>query len=177
MNGYPFLENKGEYPFSTAAGEVMHTGKHGVGLRVIYNALHTVSEIEALLRESTFSGFPVVVSPESRLIVGFCTRRDLESALRSVRRSSQYVSASSRVYFVATDDTPAGVSGGGGGGDGGGGAPTQAAVRLRKAIDLAPMTVTGEWAHFIVSAKHFANHKLAAFLFTDETPMETVIDM
>jgi chloride channel 3/4/5 len=84
MNGYPFLDNKGEYPFSTTASHVMRPGTNLSGLKVVYNGHNTVGELETLLRESGFSGFPVVAGPDNMLILGFCARRDLDLALRYI---------------------------------------------------------------------------------------------
>uniref|UniRef100_A0A183HLG7 CBS domain-containing protein n=1 Tax=Onchocerca flexuosa TaxID=387005 RepID=A0A183HLG7_9BILA len=67
------------------------------------------------------------------------SRRDLQLALYSARKSQPYVVTNSIVYFKA--DVPEAVDG------------VPAPLRFRKLIDLAPMTVT------------------------DQTPMETVIDM
>ncbi|KAI6197003.1 Chloride channel protein [Aphelenchoides besseyi] len=140
MNKMPFLDNKGEYPYSTAASHVMRTGEGSGGLKVVFNGLVTVGELEALLRESTYSGFPVVAGPDNMLVIGFCTRKDLESALRSARKTHAYVTTSSPVYF--TTNSPDMATG-----------SSSTPLRLRRVIDLAPITVT------------------------DQTPMETVIDM
>lgn len=148
MNGYPFLDNKGEYPFSTTAFEVMRTGTEQSPLRVIRNGRMTVGDTENLLRECSFSGFPVVDS--DRLVLGFCTRRDLEFALRAARKTHTNVTTQSLVYFTAhlpeqvAEQQLAGPSAHSGG---------PASLRLRKVMETAPMTVT------------------------EHTPMETVIDM
>jgi chloride channel 3/4/5 len=127
MNGYPFLDNKGEYPFSTTASQVMRPGANSVGLKVIYNGHNTVGDLETLLRESAFSGFPVVVGPDNMLIVGYCSRRDLELGLRSARKTHSYVTTDSIVYFTTNipDSAQSSVS----------------PLRLRKVMDLAPITV------------------------------------
>ncbi len=41
----------------------------------------TVGDVEQLLRETDYNGFPVVVSTESQYLVGFVARRDLSLAL------------------------------------------------------------------------------------------------
>lgn len=43
-------------------------------LRVITQDTMTVGEIEVLLRETNYNGFPVVVSEENLYLVGFCPR-------------------------------------------------------------------------------------------------------
>lgn len=140
MNGYPFLDNKGEYPFSTTAFEVMRAGTEQSPLKVIQNGKMTVGDLESLLREVSFSGFPVVEKDD--LVVGFCTRRDLESALRAARKTHTNVTTQSLVYFTAfmPEQEPSSSTG-------------PISLRLRKVVDMAPMTVTVQ------------------------TPMEVVIDM
>ncbi|VDO18020.1 unnamed protein product, partial [Brugia timori] len=91
LNGYPFLDNKGEYPYSTVAIQVMKPGPGGGMLRVITQDTMTVGDIEVLLRETNFNGFPVVVSEENLYLVGFCPRRDLQLALHSARKLQPYV--------------------------------------------------------------------------------------
>ncbi|KAI6184104.1 Chloride channel protein [Aphelenchoides bicaudatus] len=127
MNGYPFLDNKGEYPFSTTASQVMRPGIDMPGLKVIYNGYNTVGELETLLRSCPFSGFPVVAAPDSMLIVGFCARRDLDMALRGARKTHSYVTTDSKVYFTTSIPDSAQTS--------------ASPLRLRKIMDLAPITV------------------------------------
>lgn len=43
-------------------------------LRVIQQNKMTIGALEALLRETNYNGFPVVVSDEENFIVGFVTR-------------------------------------------------------------------------------------------------------
>uniref|UniRef100_A0A914EKK2 Chloride channel protein n=2 Tax=Acrobeloides nanus TaxID=290746 RepID=A0A914EKK2_9BILA len=141
LNSYPFLDNKGEYPFSTVAMQVMRPGTDRSALKVIYQDRMMVGDIEALLRDTNYNGFPVVVSDIDMFVVGFCTRRDLQGALHSARKTHAYVTTNSKVYF--TNNVPEFEPSGN----------HPAPLRLRKLMDMAPSTVT------------------------DQTPMETVIDM
>ncbi|RCN28560.1 hypothetical protein ANCCAN_25696 [Ancylostoma caninum] len=87
LNGYPFLDNKEEYPYSTIAVQVMRPcptatvsmpadsdGDHRHELAVIVQDGMSLGEIEQLLRETNYNGFPVVVSTNSMYLVGFVTR-------------------------------------------------------------------------------------------------------
>ncbi|CAK5028827.1 unnamed protein product [Meloidogyne enterolobii] len=71
LNGYPFLDNKGEYPYSTVAAQVMRPSNE---MRVIEQNGMSVGELETVLRESNCNGFPVVNDVNQMLVVGFCTR-------------------------------------------------------------------------------------------------------
>ncbi|KAI1718411.1 voltage gated chloride channel domain-containing protein [Ditylenchus destructor] len=141
LNGYPFLDNKGEYPFSTVASQVMRPGTDNSAMKLIHQDQMTVGELESLLRETNYNGFPVVLNEHDLFVVGFCTRRDLQTALKSARKTHPYVTTNSKVYFSSNlpEFEPS--------------ATTPAPLRIRKIMDMAPMTVT------------------------DQTPMETVIDM
>lgn len=89
LNGYPFLDSKGEYPYSTVASQVMRPSIHRQvademsmsDLRELKNELSVITEsgmtlgdLESLLRQTDFNGFPVVVSQNSMHLVGFITR-------------------------------------------------------------------------------------------------------
>ncbi|CAI5442013.1 unnamed protein product [Caenorhabditis angaria] len=156
LNGYPFLDSKGEYPYSTVASQVMRPSINRQppvdemnvmsDFREMKNELSVITEdgmtlgdLESLLRQTDFNGFPVVISQNTMHLVGFVTRRDIFLALHTARKTQPYVVTNSTAYF--SDNVPDSVPGG------------AAPLRLRKILDLAPMTVT------------------------DQTPMETVIDM
>uniref|UniRef100_A0A914PVA3 CBS domain-containing protein n=1 Tax=Panagrolaimus davidi TaxID=227884 RepID=A0A914PVA3_9BILA len=109
-------------------------------LKVIHQDQMVVGEIEDLMRETSCNGFPVV-NTSDMFVVGYVTRRDFQMALANARKSYQYVTTNSKVYFSnnVPDFDPTGSS--------------PAPLRLKKIVDLAPMTLS------------------------DQTPMEIVIDM
>ena len=41
----------------------------------------TLTEVEQILKETTYTGYPVVVSRESQYLVGYLLRRDIQIAL------------------------------------------------------------------------------------------------
>lgn len=138
LNGYPFLDSKEEFTHTTMAADVMRPKRNEGPLCVITQDSMTVDDIEILLNTTDHNGFPVVISRESQYLVGFVLRRDLSLALTNAKRTQEDIVGSSRVLFTSHVPTPwVGPS----------------PVKLRKILDLAPITVT------------------------DQTPMETVIDM
>lgn len=141
LNGYPFLDTKEEFSHNTVAADVMRPRPGDPNLKVVIQQGMTVGDIEELLRQTEYSGFPVVVSSEVNNLVGFVTRRDLLLSINTARKTQEGIVTNSPVYFTAL--APAFPDGPG--------AP--APLKLRKIIDLAPITIT------------------------DQTPMETVIDM
>ena len=61
----------------------------------------TLHEIEQILKETTYTGFPVVVSRESQYLVGYVLRRDIQMAIAQQRRNNR-VTGRSVVYFTKT---------------------------------------------------------------------------
>ncbi|XP_013388633.2 H(+)/Cl(-) exchange transporter 3 isoform X1 [Lingula anatina] len=140
LNGYPFLDSKLEFEHTTIAADVMRPRRSDPPLSVITQDTFTVDDVETLLRECDHNGFPVVVSNESPYLVGFVNRKDLTLAINNAINTQDGVVAASVVYFTQhyTENVVVG------------GPPP---VKLRKILDLAPITIT------------------------DQTPMETVVDM
>lgn len=140
LNGYPYLDNKEEYNYTTLAADVMRPRPNETPLSVITQDNMTLDEIEALLKDTDYSGYPVVVSRESQYLVGYVLRRDLRIAIAQ-QKQNPFVSGRSIVYFtklVAENSSQL---------------DSTAPIKLFKLLDLAPVTIT------------------------DQTPMETVIDM
>ncbi len=77
LNGYPFLEAKEEFRHKTLATDVMRPRRIDPPLSVLTESGMTVEEVERLIADTTFSGFPVVISQQSPRLVGFVLRRDL----------------------------------------------------------------------------------------------------
>lgn len=138
LNGYPYLDNKEEFDHTTLAADVMRPRRNDPPLCVITQESMTLEEIETLLRETEHNGFPVVVSRDSQYLVGFVTRRDLMLAIANARKNTEGIVSDSIVYF--TNQIPSNTVG-------------PAPLKLRKILDLAPVTIT------------------------DQTPMETVVEM
>ncbi|XP_037069777.1 H(+)/Cl(-) exchange transporter 5-like isoform X5 [Pollicipes pollicipes] len=135
LNGYPFLDSKEEFDHTSLAADVMEP-RNSAPFSVITQDSMTVAEVEQMLKETGHNGFPVVVSKESQYLVGFVLRRDLNLALAGARRDG--ISGQSVCLFSSV---PAGPW------------PGPPPLKLRRILDLAPITIT------------------------DQTPLETVIDM
>lgn len=139
LNGYPYLDCKEEFTHTTLAADVMKPRGHDTLCTVTQDSM-TVGDIETLLRDTDHNGFPVIISKESQFLVGFVLRRDLIIALSNARKMNDGIVSKSIVYFSNTGPN-AGKSFG------------PEPLKLRKIVDMAPVTIT------------------------DQTPMETVIDM
>uniref|UniRef100_A0A673KWY6 Chloride channel protein n=1 Tax=Sinocyclocheilus rhinocerous TaxID=307959 RepID=A0A673KWY6_9TELE len=128
LNGYPFLEAKEEFRHKTLATDVMRPRRSDPPLSVLTQSGMTVEEVERLIADTTYSGFPVVISQLSQRLVGFVLRRDLFISLENARRHQDGVVSVSAVLFTECE-SPASP-----------GAPP--AVKLRSILDLSPFTVT-----------------------------------
>ncbi|XP_043913433.1 H(+)/Cl(-) exchange transporter 5 isoform X1 [Protopterus annectens] len=128
LNGYPFLEAKEEFSHKTLAMDVMRPQKSGAPLTVLTQDSMTVEDVETIINETTFSGFPVVVSRESQRLLGFCLRRDLVISIENARKKQDGIVSTSTIYF--TEHIPPQPS------------SAPAALKLRSILDLSPFTVT-----------------------------------
>jgi chloride channel 3/4/5 len=97
--------------------------------------------LKHILTACSYNGFPVVVSEESQYLVGYVARKDLASAILNADRNIIDTNPEDAQVFF-TDGIPDVEKQSRG--------PT---LRLRRILDLAPITIT------------------------DQTPMETVKDM
>uniref|UniRef100_A0A3P8ZZV7 Chloride channel protein n=1 Tax=Esox lucius TaxID=8010 RepID=A0A3P8ZZV7_ESOLU len=128
LNGYPFLEPKEEYGSKALAQDVMRPRRSDPPLAVLTQEGMSVGEVEAMVADTDYSGFPVVVCQESQRLVGFILRRDLVISLENARQRQEGVVSASLVFF--TDHVPAQPTSG------------PPAVKLRGILDLSPFTVT-----------------------------------
>ncbi|XP_063169557.1 H(+)/Cl(-) exchange transporter 5 isoform X2 [Candoia aspera] len=130
LNGYPFLEAKEEFTHKTLAMDVMRPRHNDPALTVLTQDSMRVEDVEAIIRETTYSGYPVVVSRESQRLVGFVLRRDLIISIESARKKQEGIVSSSVIYF--TDHHPP--------------LPpcSPSMLKLRSILDLSPFTVTDQ---------------------------------
>ncbi|ERE64215.1 H(+)/Cl(-) exchange transporter 5-like isoform 1 [Cricetulus griseus] len=128
LNGYPFLEAKEEFAHKTLAMDVMKPRRNDPLLTVLTQDSMTVEDVETIISETTYSGFPVVVSRESQRLVGFVLRRDLIISIENARKKQDGVVSTSIIYF--TEHSPP--------------MPpyTPPTLKLRNILDLSPFTVT-----------------------------------
>lgn len=166
LNGYPYLDVRDEFTHRTLATDVMRPRRNDPPLAVLTQDSTTVEDVETLIKDTDYNGFPVVVSRESERLIGFVQRRELTLAIsktvnaqvcppgfdamsqtpppscsstENARQKQDDVVSSSVVYF--TEDAPQLP------------ASNPQPLKLRRILNLSPFTVT------------------------DHTPMETVVDI
>nr|XP_060612574.1 H(+)/Cl(-) exchange transporter 5 [Anolis sagrei ordinatus] len=130
LNGYPFLEAKEEFSHKTLAMDVMRPRRSDPPLTVLTQDSMAVEDAEALVAETTYSGYPVVVSRESQRLVGFVLRRDLIISIETARKKQDGIVSSSIIYF--TDHSPPLPP------------SSPSSLKLRNILDLSPFTVTDQ---------------------------------
>ncbi|KAJ3584935.1 hypothetical protein NHX12_013658 [Muraenolepis orangiensis] len=128
LNGYPFLDAKEEFTHTTLAREVMRPRPSDPPLAVLTQDDLSVAELQAVISETSYNGFPVVVSKESQRLVGFALRRDITIAVENARRKQEGIVLTSRVYFTQHAPTLP--------------ADSPRPLKLRSILDMSPFTVT-----------------------------------
>lgn len=81
FNGFPFLDNKEEHNFGVPVSHAMKASV--VSLPV--NGL-TLQEVEELLGEDKYQGFPIVTDSATKTLVGYIGRTELRYAIDRIRR-------------------------------------------------------------------------------------------
>lgn len=97
FNGMPFLDNKEEHTFGVPVSQTMTanpTCLPATGLRL--------DEVEAILADSLYQGFPIVDDRDSKLLLGYIGRTELRYALDRARHDSL---VSSRAKCTFSPDT------------------------------------------------------------------------
>jgi chloride channel 3/4/5 len=94
FNGMPFLNNKEDHTFGVPVSQSMTanpTCLPATGLRL--------TEVEAILSDSQYQGFPIVDDMESKILLGFIGRTELQYALDRAKRDS-LISSRARCTFA-----------------------------------------------------------------------------
>ncbi|KAG7280388.1 hypothetical protein CRUP_035830 [Coryphaenoides rupestris] len=97
LNGYPFLDAKEEFTHTTLAREVMRPRRSDPPLAVLTQDDLSVEELQAVISETSYNGFPVIVSKESQRLGHHHRHRPRPLKLRSILDMSP---------FTVTDHTP-----------------------------------------------------------------------
>ncbi|KAG8407002.1 glycerol ethanol, ferric requiring protein [Metarhizium acridum] len=81
FNGFPYLDHKEEHNFGVPVSQVMRTSVVSVPVNGM-----TLAELEALLSEDEYQGFPIVEDKSSKILVGYIGRTELRYAVDRIRR-------------------------------------------------------------------------------------------
>jgi chloride channel 3/4/5 len=103
-SGFPFLHNKDEHAFGVPVSQVMTSD-----MTVIPSFGLELKDIEKILSENKFQGFPIVQDRASKILVGYIGRTELRYAIDRARRE-RHVPPHARCFFSpppASTMTPA----------------------------------------------------------------------
>ncbi|KAK7432631.1 glycerol ethanol, ferric requiring protein [Neonectria magnoliae] len=97
FSGFPFLDNKEEHNFGVPVSQVMRTS-------VVTMPVHglTLGEVEQLLADDRYQGFPVIEDNNSKILVGYIGRTELRYAIDRLTRGSQPASPTTKCVFAAS---------------------------------------------------------------------------
>ena len=95
FNGFPFLDNKEEHSFGVSTSQVMTSR-----ITLLQSTGMVVRELQKLLNETTFSGFPVVETFENNILVGCIGRTELQFAIDRAKKET-LLSPDAKVSFLA----------------------------------------------------------------------------
>ena len=93
FNGFPFLDNKEEHTFGVPVSQVMTSE-----VIALSTTGFSMKNVEQLLREDKYQGFPIVEDHNSKVLVGYIGRTELRYAIDRVKRDRS-ISPTAKCYF------------------------------------------------------------------------------
>ncbi|KAK1845946.1 voltage-gated chloride [Colletotrichum chrysophilum] len=81
FSGFPFLDNKEEHNFGVPVSEVMRTEVTSLPVNGM-----SFAQLERLLKDDKYQGFPIVEDETSKILVGYIGRTELRYAIDRIRR-------------------------------------------------------------------------------------------
>jgi chloride channel 3/4/5 len=93
FSGFPFLDNKEDHTFGVPVSQVMTSD-----VVVLPTTGLSMKNLEQLLREDKYQGFPIVEDRTSKILVGYIGRTELRYAIDRVKRDRS-ISPTAICYF------------------------------------------------------------------------------
>jgi chloride channel 3/4/5 len=93
FNGFPFLDNKENHTFGVPVSEVMTSE-----VVTLPTTGLSMKNVEELLKEDKYQGFPIVENLNSKILFGYIGRTELRYAIDRVKRDRS-ISATAKCYF------------------------------------------------------------------------------
>lgn len=81
FNGFPFLDNKEEHSFGVPTSQVMTTN-----VTLVPATGMTVKDVQKLINDTAFSGFPIVEDVHAKILVGYIGRTELQFAMDRAKK-------------------------------------------------------------------------------------------
>ncbi|KAL3419752.1 chloride channel protein [Phlyctema vagabunda] len=93
FNGFPFLDNKEEHLFGVPVSKAMTTE-----ITSIPSSGLSMEQVEQMLREDKYQGFPIVEDRTAKILIGYIGRTELRYAVDRVKRD-RTINPLARCYF------------------------------------------------------------------------------
>lgn len=103
FNGFPFLDNKEDHTFGVPVSQVMTSDVIALPTTGL-----SMKNLEQLLHEDKYQGFPIVEDKASKILVGYIGRTELRYAIDRVKKDRS-ISPTAKCYFSmpVSNDTSA----------------------------------------------------------------------
>ncbi|KAG9231934.1 chloride channel [Amylocarpus encephaloides] len=93
FNGFPFLDNKEEHTFGVPVSQVMTSDVMALPTTGL-----SMNQVERLLKEEKYQGFPIIESKTSKILVGYIGCTELRYAIDRVKKDRS-ISSTAKCYF------------------------------------------------------------------------------
>ena len=93
FNGFPFLDNKEDHTFGVPVSQVMTSEVIALPTTGL-----SMKNVEQLLKEDKYQGFPIVEDLNTKILVGYIGRTELRYAIDRVKRDRS-ISPTAKCYF------------------------------------------------------------------------------
>ncbi|KAK5121517.1 hypothetical protein LTR85_005350 [Meristemomyces frigidus] len=97
FNGFPFLDNKEDHTFGVPVSRTMTANPSSIPAKGL-----TIRELERVVSETKYQGFPIIEDSESKILLGYIGRTELRYALDRAKRE-QMASANAKCFFAPPD--------------------------------------------------------------------------
>ncbi|RKF65663.1 putative chloride channel protein UM03490-D [Erysiphe neolycopersici] len=95
FSGFPFLDNKEDHVFGISVSQVMASNVLALPSRGL-----SLKDIEQLLAEDRYKGFPIIEDKRTKILVGYIGRTELQYAIDRVKRERK-ISSSTKCFFTS----------------------------------------------------------------------------
>ncbi|KAL2438387.1 chloride channel protein [Exophiala dermatitidis] len=99
FNGFPFLDNKEEHTFGVPVSQVMTAH-----VTMLPSRGMEVKAVQKLLEDTKYSGFPIVEDVDSKILVGYIGRTELQFAIDKAKKTGLLASDAKCIFAADESD-------------------------------------------------------------------------
>ncbi|OAL37687.1 hypothetical protein AYO20_03194 [Fonsecaea nubica] len=99
FSGFPFLDNKEEHSFGVSVSQVMTSN-----ITILPATGMEVKAVAKLLDDTSYSGFPIVEDKDSKILVGYIGRTELQFAIDRAKRQDALASDAKCIFATERED-------------------------------------------------------------------------